>query len=144
MELRFAKVARKTLLFETAYQRRTPGFEINDIGFLRQADQQAWTNWATSPSGHPIRFSGNCAGTSTTGNTGPWRGFPPSVPSNTNVHTQFKGNWWLHMGGTLGQVGTTYCDRCARGGPAIRQDMYIAPGLATRETIARRSSRFSG
>jgi hypothetical protein len=31
------------------------------------------------------------------------------------------------MGGTLGQVGTTYCDRCARGGPAIRQDPYIAP-----------------
>jgi hypothetical protein len=46
---------------------------------------------------------------------------------NTNVHTQFKNNWWLHMGGTLGQVGTTFCDRCARGGPAIRQDPYLAP-----------------
>jgi hypothetical protein len=31
------------------------------------------------------------------------------------------------MGGTLGQIGTTWCDRCARGGPAIRQDPYIAP-----------------
>jgi hypothetical protein len=54
-------------------------------------------------------------------------GLPTERAFNTNVHTQFKGNWWLHMGGTLGQVGTTYCDRCARGGPAIRQDMYIAP-----------------
>jgi len=35
--------------------------------------------------------------------------------------------WWAHLGGTLGQIGTTYCDRCARGGPAIRQDPYIAP-----------------
>jgi len=29
------------------------------------------------------------------------------------------------MGGTLGQLGATYCDRCARGGPAVRQDTYI-------------------
>ena len=43
LELRFAKVGGNRLRFETAYQRRTPGFEINDIGFLRQADQQMWT-----------------------------------------------------------------------------------------------------
>ena len=31
------------------------------------------------------------------------------------------------MGGTLGQLGTTYDDRAARGGPAVRQDKYISP-----------------
>jgi hypothetical protein len=40
----------------------------------------------------------------------------------------------LHMGGTLGQVGTMYWIG-APGGAAIRQDMVIAPGRATRETI---------
>ena len=25
------------------------------------------------------------------------------------------------------RLGATYCDRCARGGPAIRQDPYVAP-----------------
>jgi len=35
--------------------------------------------------------------------------------------------WWVHAGGTIGQLGATFCDRCARGGPAVRQDPYIAP-----------------
>src|SRR5881394_1435346 len=33
--------------FQTSYQRRSPGFEINDLGFLLQADQQGWNNWAS-------------------------------------------------------------------------------------------------
>jgi hypothetical protein len=34
------------------------------------------------------------------------------------------------MGGTVGQIGETYDDRAARGGPALRQDRYLAPWLA--------------
>ncbi|HXW96909.1 MAG TPA: DUF5916 domain-containing protein, partial [Gemmatimonadales bacterium] len=127
LELRFAKVGGKRLLFETAYQRRSPGFEVNDIGFLRQADQQAWTSWANLAFRDPnevfqqLRWNFN--------NWEYWSaaGLPTERAFNTNVHTQFTNRWWLHMGGTLGQVGTTFCDRCARGGPAIRQDPYIAP-----------------
>src|SRR5260370_14676017 len=33
----------------------------------------------------------------------------------------------VHLGGTLGGLGTTYCYSCARGGPALRQDTYLAP-----------------
>jgi hypothetical protein len=43
------------------------------------------------------------------------------------VHVTFKNNWQGHLGGTVGQLGTTYDDRSARGGPAVRQDRYIAP-----------------
>jgi len=31
------------------------------------------------------------------------------------------------MGSTFGQLGETYCYSCSRGGPAVRQDPYIAP-----------------
>ncbi|TMQ70340.1 MAG: hypothetical protein E6K80_08750 [Candidatus Eisenbacteria bacterium] len=31
------------------------------------------------------------------------------------------------MGGTAGQLGETFCDRCTRGGPAIRQSSFTAP-----------------
>ncbi len=128
-ELRFAKVGGKRLRFETAYQRRTPGFEINDIGFLRQADQQAWTTWANLAFKQPnkvfqeLRWNFN--------NWEYWSasGLPTERAFNTNVHTQFNNRWWLHVGGTLGQVGATYCDRCARGGPAVRQDPYLAPWI---------------
>jgi len=127
LELRFAKVGGRRLIFETAYQRRTPGFDVNDVGFLRQADFQAWTSWANLAFRTPnsvfqqLRWNFN--------NWEYWTadGLLTEVAFNTNVHTQLNNRWWLHMGGTLGQLGTTYCDRCARGGPAVRQDPYLAP-----------------
>jgi hypothetical protein len=129
LELRFAKVGGKLLRFETAYQRRTPGFEINDVGFLRQADQQEWTTWAALAFRNP-----NEVFRQLNWNFNNWEywsssGLPTERAFNTNVHTQFNNRWWLHFGGTLGQLGATYCDRCARGGPAVRQDAYFAPWL---------------
>jgi hypothetical protein len=117
------------LHFETAYQRRSAGFEINDIGFLRQADQQEWTTWANLVFNDPndifqqLRWNFN--------NWEYWSaaGLPTERAFNTNVHVQFTNRWWLHVGGTVGQVGTTYCDRCARGGPAVRQDPYLSPWI---------------
>jgi len=128
-EIRFAKVGGRRLHFETAYQRRSPGFDINDIGFLRQADQQEWTSWANLVFSEPnavfqqLRWNFN--------NWEYWTaaGLPTERAFNTNVHIQWTNRWWLHIGGTLGQVGATYCDRCARGGPAIRQDLYISPWM---------------
>ena len=129
LELRFAKVGGKRLQFETAYQRRTPGFEINDIGFLRQADQQEWTSWAALAFMKPNRVFQQLRWNFNNWEYWSFAGLPTERAFNTNVHTQFNNRWWLHMGGTIGQIGTTYCDRCARGGPAIRQDSYIAPWL---------------
>ncbi|MGH7497342.1 MAG: DUF5916 domain-containing protein [Gemmatimonadales bacterium] len=128
-EIRFAKVGGKRLHFETAYQHRTPGFDINDIGFLRQADQRAWTSWANlvfaepNPVFQQLRWNFN--------NWEYWTasGLPTERAFNTNVHVQFTNRWWLHLGGTMGQLGATYCDRCARGGPAIRQDAYLSPWM---------------
>ena len=120
----------RRLHFETAYQRRTPGFEINDIGFLRQADQQAWTSWANLAfTRAQPRSSSSCGGTSTTGSTGPPRGFPPSGPSIPTCTPSSPTAGGCTSGGTLGQLGATYCDRCARGGPAMRQDPYLSPWI---------------
>ena len=44
-EFRFGKIAGKWLNFETSMQRRSPGFDVNDLGFLRRADQISWNNW---------------------------------------------------------------------------------------------------
>jgi hypothetical protein len=127
LELRFAKVGGKRLHFETAYQRRSPGFEINDIGFLQQADQQAWTTWAALAFLTPNRVFQQLRWNFNNWDYWSAGGLPTERALNTNVHTQFTNRWWLHLGGTVGQLGTTYCDRCARGGPAIRQDPYLAP-----------------
>ena len=127
MELRFAKVGGKTLLFETAYQRRTPASRSTTSAFFVRPISRPGPTGPTSPSGHPIRSSGNCAGTSTTGNTGPSRDFPPSalsIPTCTPSSRATGGCIWEAR---WGRWARRYCDRCARGGPAIRQDTYIAP-----------------
>ena len=128
-ELRFAKVGGERLHFETAYQRRTPGFEINDVGFLRQADQQAWTSWANLAFNQPNRIFQQLRWNFNNWEYWTSAGLPTERAFNTNVHIQFTNRWWLHMGGTLGQLGATYCDRCARGGPAVRQDAYLSPWI---------------
>ena len=127
LELRLAKVGGRRLRFETAYQRRTPGFEINDIGFLRQADRQAWTSWAQLAFRDPTRTFRQLRWNFNNWDYWSIAGLPTERAFNTNVHVELHNRWWLHAGGTLGQLGATYCDRCARGGPAIRQDPYIAP-----------------
>ena len=127
LEMRFAKVGGRRLQFETAYQRRSPGFEVNDIGFLRQADQQAWTTWAALAFRTPNRVFQSLRWNFNNWEYWTVEGLPTERAFNTNVHIQFTNRWWLHTGGTIGQLGATYCDRCARGGPAVRQDPYLAP-----------------
>ncbi|HEY3933426.1 MAG TPA: DUF5916 domain-containing protein [Gemmatimonadales bacterium] len=128
-EVKFGKIAGTRTNFETSYLRRSPGFEINDLGFLLQADQQAWNNWFgfffNKPNAVFRRLQWNL-------NWWQWwsaGGLPTERAANSNIHTQFVNHWWLHTGATLGQLGTTWCDRCARGGPAVRQDPYVSPWI---------------
>jgi len=128
-EFKFGKIAGQHLNFESAWQRRSPGFEINDIGFLRRADQVSWNTWAGFFDRRPHLFY-----TRFQLNNNWWQywttdGLPQERAYNTNTHINFKNNWGWHMGGTLGQLGKTYDDRASRGGPAVRQDRYIAPWL---------------
>src|SRR5437764_3501578 len=43
--LQFGKVAGAHVMFQTGYERRSAGFEINDLGYLQRADQQTWSTW---------------------------------------------------------------------------------------------------
>jgi hypothetical protein len=129
MELRFAKVGGRRLRFETAYQRRSAGFDVNDVGFLRQADQQQWTSWARLDWRTPNRIFQQLGWNFNNWEYWTMSGLPTERAFNTNTHIQFTNRWWLHAGGTIGQIGGTYCDRCARGGPAVREDPYIAPWM---------------
>jgi hypothetical protein len=125
----FAKVGGQHLMFQTSYQRRSAGFEINDLGYLRRADQQTWSTWAGFFDRHQrklynrFQWNNNWWQYWTTG------GLPQERAYNTNTHITFRNNWSFHLGSTFGQLGTTYDDRAARGGPAIRQDPYVAPWM---------------
>jgi hypothetical protein len=124
-ELLFRKVGGGITQFETSYLRRSQGFEVNDLGFLLQADQQSWNNWFGLQSLHPSSIYQFAFW-----NFNWWQywtaaGTPTERAANTNGHVQLNNNWWVHSGVTLGQLGGTFCDRdCSRGGPAVRVDPY--------------------
>jgi len=124
-ELQVAKVA-GMWRFETSFQRRSPGFEVNDLGYLRRGDQQSWSTWSQ------LRFlTPTSVYRQVFWNSNWWMhwttdGLPQERAFNTNAHAQLQNRWWLHAGGTLGQLGATYCDRCARGGPAVRNSPFVS------------------
>jgi len=125
-DMRFNKVGGRLTRFEVGYSRTSPGFDVNDVGFLRQADRQTLTGW----------FSFNWRKPTSLYNVFRWNlnwwqywstaGLPTDRAFNSNIHATFHNNWSIHTGGTVA-VGSTFCDRCARGGPALRQDPWIAP-----------------
>jgi len=125
--LQFGKVGGNHFLFQTNLERRSPGFEINDLGYLQRADQQAWSTWAGYFDRHKRRLYRRFQWNFNWWQYWTTAGLPEERAFNTNTHTTFNNTWSLHFGGTVGQLGTTYCYSCARGGPAVRQNSYLAP-----------------
>jgi hypothetical protein len=113
--------------FETSFQRQSAGFEVNDLGYLRRADQQNWSTWAALSFKKPrgiynwVQINGNHWETWNTA------GLRLENAFNFNGHIGLKNNWNLHAGGTLGTLGNSYCDRCSRGGPALRVSRALHP-----------------
>jgi hypothetical protein len=127
--IQFGKVSGKHLNFQTNYERRSPGFESNDLGYLQRADQQVWATWAGFSDRHVRKLY-----TQFRWNFNWWQywttaGLPEERAFNTNTHTTFHNQWSLHFGGTIGQLGATYCYDCSRGGPAVRQSSYVSPWM---------------
>jgi len=126
-ELFFSKLGGGITRFETSYQRRSQGFEANDLGFLLQADQQSWSTWFGVQALHPTMLYRQAWW-----NFNWWQywtaaGTAVERAANTNGHVQLKNGWWVMGGVTAGQLGTTFCDRnCSRGGPAVRVDPYLS------------------
>jgi len=121
-ELYFRKVGGGMTRFETSYQRRSPGFETNDLGYLRRADEQSWNTWGALQFRKPQLFFRQGFWNFNWWQRWTTAGLPTERAANTNMHFELNNRWWVHAGGTLSQRGTTYCDRCARGGPAVRRD----------------------
>ncbi|HET7790714.1 MAG TPA: DUF5916 domain-containing protein [Gemmatimonadales bacterium] len=125
--VRFAKIGGARTSFETSYQRVSPGFEANDLGYLQRADKEDWSTWFGVFWKQPSKWY-----TSAQWNFNWWQwwnaeGLASERAFNSNAHIQLLNHWWVHGGGTYGQLGATFCDHCARGGPALRQDTYVAP-----------------
>ncbi len=139
-EIAFGKAAGTTLRWETSLQRRSSGFEVNDLGFLQRADQTNWSTWAQLRGPKPTKLYRQLFWNFNWWQFWTTAGMPTERAFNTNFHGQLPNRMWVHAGGTVGQLGSTFCDfDCTRGGPAVRQDAYISPWFGWKATGARSS-----
>ena len=109
--------------------RRSAGFEVNDLGYLRRADQQSWNTWMGFFDRKQRAFTNRIQWNNNWWQYWTTAGLPLEAAYNTNLQITLRNNMGVHGGGTIGQLGTTYDDRGARGGPAVRQDPYLAPWI---------------
>src|SRR5438093_6162404 len=98
--LQFGKVGGNHLLFQTNVERRSPGFEINDLGYLQRADQLAWSTWAGYFDRHTRAFYNRFQWNFNWWQYWTTAGLPEERAFNTNTHTTFRNQWALHFGGT--------------------------------------------
>jgi hypothetical protein len=126
-QIKFGKYGGGVLRFETSLVRQSAGFDVNDLGYLRRADRQNWSSWASLVYQTPrwiynrLQFNGNHWETWNTS------GLRLENAWNFNSHMNLKNTWNVHAGGTLDNFGESYCDRCTRGGPAVRQSHGLYP-----------------
>lgn len=106
--------------FQSVYERFSPGFETNDLGFQQRADQQMFRNWFSLQYNTPAKLYQRAQLNFNSYQTWSTAGLPTAINLNTNWHVQFPNQWWGHIGGNLNDFTATYSDRVARGGPAVR------------------------
>ena len=126
-QLKLGKIAGGITRFETSLVRQSPGFDVNDLGFLRRADILDWSTWAALSFQTPTSWYRWAQVNGNTWHHWTTSGLAIERAVNFNAHLGLHNNWNLHAGGTLGRLGETYCDRCTRGGPPLRQSRGFFP-----------------
>jgi hypothetical protein len=126
-QLKLGKYSGGITRFETSVVRQSPGFEVNDLGFLRRADVMDWSTWAALSFREArgiyrwAQLNGNHWETWNTSGT------RLENALNFNGHMGLNNNWDVHLGGTVSKLTESYCDRCTRGGPTLRQSRGFYP-----------------
>jgi hypothetical protein len=126
-QVKVGKYAGGITRFETSLVRQSAGFDVNDLGFLRRADIQDWSTWAALSFRTPTRAFRWAQVNGNTWHHWTTSGLRIESAVNVNGHMGLHSNWDVHAGGTFGRLGGAWCDRCTRGGPALRQSRGVYP-----------------
>ncbi|HEX2781893.1 MAG TPA: DUF5916 domain-containing protein, partial [Gemmatimonadaceae bacterium] len=137
-EITFGKQGGNMVRFQSSYERQSPGYEVNDLGYLRRANQQLFNNWMGLNWNKPTRVYRRMFGNFNAWGAWTAAGLPTERAVNTNWHVNFTNNMWLHTGVTWDQLAGTFCDNCARGGPAFRRSPFLGVNLGVQGDDRRR------
>ncbi len=117
----FSKLGGGITRFNFGYQYLSPGFEINDVGFLGQANAQNQYSWLQLAFNTPTRWYRNLRV-----NFNQWTNFSAmgmreEVGGNVNFNMTLPNNWFVNGGEGVNAAVLSYCATCSRGGPAVAQ-----------------------
>ena len=132
-QIKFGKYGGGITRFETSVVRQSAGFDVNDLGYLQRADITDWSTWSALTFRDAKKFFRWAQLNANHWERWNTSGTPLANAVNLNGHIGFLNNWNAHLGGTLAGVAPTYCDRCTRGGPTLRNSRGFFPwaGLNT-------------
>ena len=104
----------------SSYQRWSPGFEANDLGFLSQADQQSLFSYLSVRTAQPKSFYRRASAQVSLYNQFNIDGMSVAQTPEIFGDVTFKNSSSFSASLWRDNTGAVYCDRCARGGPALR------------------------
>lgn len=104
----------------SSYQRWTPGFESNDLGFLAQADQQSLFSYISARTPQPKSFYRRASAQLSLYNQFNIDGMTTVQTPELDADVTFRNSSSFSIAMWRDNTGGVYCDRCARGGPALR------------------------
>ena len=118
--LAFRKISGARVRFESNVSFKTPGFDSNDLGFIRRADQITQSNWLQWRHDQPGKFI-----RSFRFNLNQWGGHNFDgdrlyLGGNVNAHWTFKNNWSTGFG--INRERDSFDDRATRGGPGANYE----------------------
>ena len=111
----FNKIAGERVRFSSNVSMKTPGFDVNDLGFQQRADTRNMSNWLQWRNDRPSKYL-----RSFRFNLNQWAGwnFDGDLLNsgvNVNAHAVFTNQWSTGMG--LNRFAQPFDDRATRGGP---------------------------
>ena len=111
----FGKIGGQRVRFHSQFGYKSPGFDFNDLGFQRRADERVINNWLQWRHDKPGTYLRNFR--INFNNWGAWNfdGERLYLGYNVNAHWQFKNFWATGTGFNLNRRG--FDDRATRGGP---------------------------
>jgi hypothetical protein len=112
-----SKIGGKYVRFNSNIGFRTPGFDINDIGFMRRGDQRNMGNWLQFRSDKPNKWFRSRMINFNQFASWNFDGDLLYGGGNVNAHATFVNSWESGGGYTVQPLG--FDDRATRGGPGV-------------------------
>jgi len=116
------KIGGERVRFSSHVAFKSPGFDINDLGFMQRADTRTLRSWLQWRHDRPSRYLRSVYVTANEWAGWNFDGDRLNAEGNINVKATFINTWGILIGANI--AGRAFDDRLTRGGPGGYQEGY--------------------